>query len=131
MNAYYGEKVMDHFKNPRNIGEMDDADVVAQKGNPVCGDRMKLYLKIAGKGGKEYIKDISFQTLGCASAIATTSMLTELAKGKTLDEAYKINRDDIAKSLGGLPPIKMHCSVLSQEVLKSAIDKWRSKNEQK
>ena len=96
-----------------------------------CGDQMKLYLKIGKKEGKEYIKDISFQTLGCASAIATTSMLTELAKGKTLDEAYKINREDIAKSLGGLPPIKMHCSVLSQEVLKSAIDKWRSKNEQK
>jgi nitrogen fixation NifU-like protein len=127
MNAYYSEKVLDHFKNPRNMGEMEDADVVAQKGNPVCGDQMKLYLKIGKKDGKEYIKDVSFQTLGCASAIATTSILTELAKGKTLDEAYKIDRDDIAKALGGLPPIKMHCSVLSQEVLKDAIDKWRSK----
>lgn len=127
MNGYYSKKVLDHFKNPRNMGEMEDADVVAQKGNPVCGDQMKLYIKIGKKDGKEYIKDISFQTLGCASAIATTSILTELAKGKTLDEAYKIDRDDIAKALGGLPPIKMHCSVLSQEVLKDAIDKWRSK----
>lgn len=131
MNAYYSKKVLDHFKNPRNMGEMEDADVVAQKDNSICGDQMKLYLKIGKKNGKEYIKDISFQTLGCASAIASTSMLTELAKGKTLDEAYKINRDDIAKALGGLPPIKMHCSVLSQEVLREAINKWRLKNEQR
>ena len=122
----YSKKVMQHFRNPKNMGEMKNPDSFAQVGNPVCGDIMKLYLKIGkNQKGEEYIKDIKFQTLGCAAAIATTSALTQLAKGKTFKQALKINRNTIAKYLGGLPPIKMHCSVLSQEVLKKAIRKWQ------
>ncbi len=123
----YSKKVLDHFKNPRNMGTMKSPDAFAQAGNPVCGDVMKIYLKIDQKDGKDYIKDIKFQTLGCAAAIATTSVLTELAKGKELTKAEKIGKKDIAKSLGGLPPVKLHCSVLSQEVLVKAIKKWRKK----
>lgn len=125
----YSKKVLDHFQNPRNMGIMKNPDAFAQEGNPVCGDVMKIYLKIGKKQGKNYIKDIKFQTLGCAAAIATTSVLTEIAKGKFLSEAEKINKNDIAKALGGLPPVKLHCSVLSQDVLVKAIAKWR-KNEQ-
>ena len=120
----YSRKVMDHFLHPRNMGKMKNADVTAQVGNPVCGDVMKIYLKIGKKGGKEYIKDIKFQTLGCTAAIATSSMMTEMVKGKPLDQAAKISNQAIAQALGGLPPVKMHCSVLAQQVLKKAIEKW-------
>jgi len=123
----YNNKVLDHFKNPRNMGEMKDADVVGEYGNPVCGDLMFIYIKVANKDGKEIIEDISFQTFGCAAAIATSSMITELAKGKTLDEARKITRDDIATSLGGLPPQKLHCSNLAADALHDAIQKYYSK----
>ncbi len=123
----YSKKVLDHFKNPRNMGTMKNPDAFAQAGNPVCGDVMKIYLKIDKKDGKDYIKDIKFQTLGCVAAIATTSVLTEIAKGKKLSEAEKINKNDIVKSLGGLPAVKLHCSLLSQEVLVKAIKKWRKK----
>ncbi|MFX1389742.1 MAG: iron-sulfur cluster assembly scaffold protein [Promethearchaeota archaeon] len=123
----YSEKVMEHFKNPRNMGEMKNADAVGEYGNPTCGDLMTLYLKIKEKDGKEIIEDISFQTFGCAAAIATSSMITELAKGKTLDEALKITRDDVANSLGGLPPIKMHCSNLGTNALKLAVENYRKK----
>lgn len=118
---------MEHFKNPRNMGEMKNADAVGEYGNPTCGDLMTLYLKIKEKDGKEIIEDISFQTFGCAAAIATSSMITELAKGKTLDEALKITRDDVANSLGGLPPIKMHCSNLGTNALKLAVENYRKK----
>ena len=124
----YSEKVMEHFKNPHNMGEMKDADTVGIVGNKVCGDVMKIYLKIEKKKGKEVIKDITFQTYGCVSAIATTSATTDIAKGKTLDDAYRISRDDVAKSLDGLPPIKMHCSNLATEALQSAIDNYRKKS---
>ncbi|TFG17800.1 MAG: iron-sulfur cluster assembly scaffold protein [Promethearchaeota archaeon] len=123
----YNNKVLDHFKNPRNMGEMKEADVVGEYGNPVCGDLMFIYIKVANKNGKDIIKDISFQTFGCAAAIATSSMITELAKGKTLDEARKITRDDIATSLGGLPPQKLHCSNLAADALHNAIQKYYSK----
>ncbi|MFX1496081.1 MAG: Fe-S cluster assembly scaffold protein NifU [Promethearchaeota archaeon] len=123
----YSEKVMDHFKNPRNMGEMKNADAIGQYGNPVCGDLMYIYIKVKEEGGNEIIEDISFQTFGCAAAIATSSMITELAKGKSLDEAYKITRDDVASSLDGLPPIKLHCSNLAADALHDAIEKYRKK----
>ena len=118
---------MDHFRNPRNMGEMKDADAIGEVGNPVCGDLMYIYIKVKEKDGKEIIDDISFQTFGCAAAIATSSMITELAKNKTLEEAIKITRDDIAGSLDGLPPIKMHCSNLASDGLKNAIKKYYEK----
>jgi nitrogen fixation NifU-like protein len=120
----YSDKVMDHFKNPRNIGEMEDADAIGEFGNPICGDLMFIYIKVREKEGKKIIDDISFQTFGCAAAIATSSMITELAKGKTLEEANKITRDDVADSLGGLPPIKLHCSNLAADALHDAIKKY-------
>ena len=113
------------------MGTMKNPDAFAQAGNPVCGDVMKIYLKIDQKDGKDYIKDIKFQTLGCAAAIATSSMMTGIVKGKTLTEAEKINKNDIVKSLGGLPAVKLHCSLLSQEVLVKAIKKWRKNEKEK
>ena len=114
---------MEHFKNPHNMGEMEDADAVGEHGNPVCGDLMYIYIKV--KDNK--INDISFQTFGCAAAIATSSMVTELAKGKTLDEALNITRNDVADALDGLPPIKLHCSNLAADALHDAIRKYREK----
>ena len=119
----YTEKVMDHFMNPRNMGEMDDADGVGEVGNPTCGDMMKLYIKVE----KGILKDIKFQTFGCGAAIATSSMITEMAIGKTLDEALALNRDDVTKELDGLPPIKLHCSNLAADALKAAIEDYKKK----
>jgi nitrogen fixation protein NifU and related proteins len=119
----YSEKVMDHFMNPRNVGEMKDADGVGEVGNPTCGDLMKIYIKVKDN----VITDIKFQTFGCGAAIATSSMVTEMAKGKTLDEAIKLTRNDVADSLDGLPPIKMHCSNLAADALKAAIEDYRKK----
>ena len=116
---------MEHFKNPRNMGEMKDADSVGEFGNPICGDLMYIYIKVKEENGQELIDNISFQTFGCAAAIATSSMITELAKGKTLEDASNISRDDIAESLDGLPPIKLHCSNLAADALKDAIKKYR------
>lgn len=118
---------MDHFRNPRNMGEMKDADAVGEYGNPTCGDLMYIYIKVKESNGQKIIDDISFQTFGCAAAIATSSMITEIAKGKPLEEAVKITRDDIANSLDGLPPIKLHCSNLAADALKDAIKKYREK----
>ena len=123
----YSKEVLEHFSNPRNMGEIKNPDAVGEMGNPTCGDVMKIYLKVEGKKGHEKIEDIKFQTMGCAAAIATSSMITELAKGKTLDEAEKITNADVASSLKGLPPIKMHCSNLAADVLKIAIKNWRGK----
>jgi nitrogen fixation NifU-like protein len=123
----YSDKVLDHFKNPRNMGEMKDADSIGEYGNPVCGDLMFIYIKVCKRDGEEIINDISFQTFGCAAAIATSSMITELAKGKTLHEAKAITRDDIADSLGGLPPQKLHCSNLAADALHDAIQKYYAK----
>lgn len=111
---------MEHFRNPRNMGEMQDADAVGEHGNPTCGDLMYIYIKVED----DKIEDITFQTFGCAAAIATSSMVTELAKGKTLDEAMKITRNDVAEELDGLPPIKMHCSNLAADALHDAINKY-------
>lgn len=118
---------MEHFRNPRNMGEMQDPDSVGEVGNPVCGDLMYIYIKVKEENGEEIIDDISFQTFGCAAAIATSSMVTELAKGKTLEEANKISRDDVADSLDGLPPIKLHCSNLAADGLRDAIKKYKDK----
>lgn len=123
-SALYTQKVMDHFMNPHNMGEIKDADAIGEAGNPVCGDVMYLYLKV--KDNK--ITDIKFKTLGCAAAIATSSMVTDIAKGKTLEEALKITNKEVAQELGGLPAVKMHCSVLAQQALKNAIDNYYKKH---
>jgi len=122
----YSEILMDHFKNPRNQGELKNPDGVGEVGNPVCGDMMKIYIKVAkNKKGEEIIKDIKFQTLGCGAAIASSSMLTELAKGKTIKDALKITREQIADKLGGMPKEKIHCSVLAAAGLKKAVADYR------
>ncbi len=119
----YSEKVMDHFMNPRNVGEMPDADGVGMEGNPTCGDAMQLYIKIED----DKIVDAKFRTFGCGAAIAVSSMITEMIKGKTLDEALSISKEAVAQELGGLPPQKMHCSNLGADALKKAIEDYRSK----
>ena len=119
----YSEKVLDHFRNPRNVGEIEDADGVGTVGNPVCGDMMSIYIKVED----DRIADVKFRTFGCGAAIATTSMTTELAKGKTLDEAMEITRQDVADELGGLPPVKMHCSNLAADALHEAIKDYKKK----
>jgi nitrogen fixation NifU-like protein len=119
----YSEKVLDHFKNPRNVGEIEDADGVGTVGNPVCGDMMSVYIKVKD----DRIEDVKFKTFGCGAAIATTSMTTELAKGKTLDEAMKITREKVADELDGLPPVKMHCSNLAADALHEAVKDYRKK----
>jgi nitrogen fixation NifU-like protein len=122
MTIKYSKKVIKEFTNPKNIGEIKNPDGVGKIGNPVCGDVMWLYIKVGKNNkGEKIIRDIKFKTFGCAAAIATSSMITQLAKGKTLDEAEKITRNDIAESLKGLPPIKMHCSNLASDALKKAI----------
>jgi nitrogen fixation NifU-like protein len=124
----YSKKVIEHFTHPKNQGIIKNADGVGMVGNPTCGDLMKIYLKIKKDNkGEETIGDIKFETLGCASAIATSSMITEIAKGKTLEDAKKISRDDVAEALEGLPPIKMHCSNLAADALKEAIEDYRKK----
>ncbi len=119
----YSKKVLAHFADPHNVGTMDDADGVGEVGNPVCGDVMKIYIKVKD----DRIDDIKFQTLGCGAAIATSSMVTDLAKGKTLDEALTISRDSVASELDGLPPAKMHCSNLAADALHAAIADYRRK----
>jgi len=127
-NLNYSKEVMKNFMNPKNMGEIKNPDGVGKVGNPSCGDIMYVYIKVnRDKKGKETIKDIKFKTFGCAAAIATSSMITQLAKGRDLDSAQKITRDEVAKKLKGLPPIKMHCSNLASDALKSAIKDYRSK----
>lgn len=121
----YSEKVLEHFKNPKNVGEMKDADGMGTVGNPVCGDMMSMYIKVKD----DKIEDISFKTFGCGAAIATSSMTTELAKGKTLDEAMGITRKDVAEALDGLPPVKMHCSNLAADALHEAIKNYKEMKE--
>jgi nitrogen fixation NifU-like protein len=115
----YSEKVMEHFQNPRNMGEIEDPDGVGDVGNPKCGDMMRLTLKI--DPGTQTITDIKFKTFGCGAAIATSSMITELVKGKTLDEALQVSNKTVVEALGGLPPVKMHCSVLAEQGIAAAI----------
>ena len=122
----YSDILMDHFKNPRNQGEIKDADGVGEVGNPVCGDMMKIYIMVGENDkGEEFLRDIKFQTLGCGAAIASSSMLTELAKGQKIDDALKISREQIAEKLGGLPKEKIHCSILAAEGLKKAVANYR------
>lgn len=123
----YSEQTMKHFRNPKNMGEIKNPDGVGEVGNLKCGDIMKIFIKVEKRAGREYIADIKFQTLGCAAAIASSSMMTELAKGKSLDEAEKITRDDINDSLGKLPAQKYHCSILSAEAIHKAIEDYKSK----
>ncbi|MDD1774676.1 MAG: Fe-S cluster assembly scaffold protein NifU [Methanobacterium sp.] len=123
----YSEKVMDHFSNPRNVGEIEDADGVGTVGNPVCGDLMTIYIKVKDN----IIEDVKFKTFGCGAAIATSSMVTELAMGKTIEEALNITRNDVANELEGLPPVKMHCSNLAADALHAAIDDYKKKLSEK
>ena len=122
-NISYNGKVLEHFQNPHNMGNMDNPDAEATVGNPQCGDVMKIMLKI----NEDKIKDIKFQTMGCVAAIATSSMATDLAKGKTLEEAKKITNTDVAKALGELPPIKIHCSNLAADALRKAIENFENR----
>ncbi|MFH1259197.1 MAG: Fe-S cluster assembly scaffold protein NifU [Elusimicrobiota bacterium] len=120
----YSTKMMDYFQNPRNVGEIPDADGVGTVGNPVCGDIMRLYIKV----DKGIITEAKFKTFGCGAAIATSSMVTEMVKGKPLEDALKISNKAVAEALGGLPPIKMHCSVLAEQALRAAIDDYLAKS---
>ncbi|MFX1514234.1 MAG: Fe-S cluster assembly scaffold protein NifU [Promethearchaeota archaeon] len=123
----YSDKVMEHFRNPRNMGEIESPDGVGEVGNPQCGDLMKITIRVSNNR----LVDIKFKTFGCGAAIATSSMVTELAKGKTLEEALRITRDDVAESLDGLPPIKMHCSNLAAEGLHAAIKDYNERHKEK
>ena len=123
----YSEKVMQHFKKPQNMGEIPDADGVGSVGNPTCGDLMTMYIKVKDNR----LEDVKFKTYGCGAAIATSSMTTELAKGKTIDEAMQISRASVADSLGGLPPVKMHCSNLAADALHAAIEDYQKKQTSK
>lgn len=128
-NTQYNQKIIDHFTHPHNVGEIKDADGTGEVGNPMCGDMMKLTIKVGkDKKNQDIIEDVKFKTYGCAAAIATSSMVTDMAMGKTLDEAIKITRQDVAEELGGLPEIKMHCSNLAADALKKAIEDYRSKS---
>ncbi len=123
----YSDKVMDHFENPRNVGEIENADGLGTVGNPECGDIMKLTIKIEDN----VIKDIKFKTFGCGAAIATSSMVTELVKGKGLEEAENVSNDTVAEALDGLPPVKMHCSNLAADALHAAIEDYKKKQAEK
>lgn len=131
MKQMYSEAVFEHFRNPRNMGEMGNPDGVATVGNPVCGDIMRMYIKVGKRKRRlkfeNFIKDIKFQTLGCAAAIATSSVMTTLAKGKSLKEAEKISNQDVVRALGGLPGMKKHCSVLAAEAIGKAIEDYRKR----
>ncbi len=125
VQSQYSTKVMDHVKNPRNVGEMENPDGIGHVGNPVCGDIMELYIKVKDN----VITDATFKTFGCGAAIATSSMVTEMVKGKTIEEALKISNKAVTEALGGLPKIKMHCSVLAEEALQLAIEDYLKKKE--
>ena len=120
----YSDKVMDHFTNPRNVGEIPDANAVGRVGNPTCGDIMQIFLKIEN----DIVVDAKFKTFGCGAAIATSSMATEMVKGKTLDEALALTNKAVAEALDGLPPVKMHCSVLAEEAIHAAIKDYKEKH---
>ena len=125
--SLYNDKVMEHFRNPRNVGEMENPDGVGRVGDPVCGDVMELYIKV--KDG--IIVDAKFKTFGCAAAIATSSMVTDMVKGKSVEEALKISNKAVVEALDGLPPAKMHCSVLAEDALKAAIEDYLNKSKER
>ncbi|MFH0779498.1 MAG: iron-sulfur cluster assembly scaffold protein [Parcubacteria group bacterium] len=125
----YSKELMEHFQSPHNQGKIEDADAIGEVGNIKCGDIMKIYLKVGkNKKGEDFIKNIKFETLGCAAAIAATSVLTDLAKGKTFKQALAITKDDIVKVLKNVPPIKYHCSILAEEALRKAIEEYEKTN---
>ncbi|MCK4471719.1 MAG: Fe-S cluster assembly scaffold protein NifU [Anaerolineae bacterium] len=121
--GWYSEKVLEHYQNPRNLGEIENADGVGMVGNPVCGDMMKITIKVRD----DRIEDVKFKTFGCGAAIATTSMVTELVKGKMLEEALQVTNQDVVEALDGLPPVKVHCSLLAEEAIKAAIEDYRDR----
>jgi nitrogen fixation NifU-like protein len=121
--GWYSEKVLDHYQNPRNMGEIENADGVGTVGNPVCGDMMRITIRVRD----DRIEDVKFKTFGCGAAIATTSMVTELVKGKTLGEALQVTNRDVVEALDGLPPIKQHCSLLAEEAIKAAIEDYQGR----
>lgn len=123
----YSQTVMDHFRNPHNVGKMENPSGVGKVGNPQCGDEMVIYIKIENN----VIVDVSFETFGCVAAIASSSMTTDMIKGKTIEEALALSNKDVADKLGGLPPVKMHCSVLAEEGIKAAIEDYRKREEEK
>ena len=123
ITSEYTEKVMDHYENPRNVGVVENANGIGVVGNPACGDVMKLTIRVENNK----IVDVKFKTFGCGAAIATSSMVTEMVKGKSIEEAVQISNKTVAEALGGLPKVKMHCSVLAEDALRAAIDDWRSK----
>jgi nitrogen fixation NifU-like protein len=123
----YSDKVMEHFANPHNMGELKDANAIGEVGNAQCGDIMRMYLKIED----DVIKDASFKTFGCCAAIASSSVSTDMLKGKTIDEALKIKNSDVVRELDGLPPVKIHCSVLAEEAIQKAIENYRSEQQDK
>jgi nitrogen fixation protein NifU and related proteins len=130
MTLQYSKEVMKNFTHPKNMGEIKNPDGIGKVGNPTCGDIMQVYIQVVkDKDKKEHIKDIKFKTFGCAAAIATSSMVTQLAKGKTIDEAKKIKYEDVMKSLGGLPRVKVHCSMMAQEALNAAIKDYKNKKD--
>ena len=123
--SMYSEKVMEHFNNPRNVGEIENADGIGEVGNPMCGDMMTFFIRVDEDG---HLSDIKFKTFGCGAAIAVSSMVSEMARGKTVDDALAISRDDVARELGGLPDLKMHCSNLGADALRKAIEDYRQRN---
>ncbi len=124
----YGDKVMEHFRNPHNFGELKDADAVGKVGNPTCGDLMWIYIKVGkNEKGEEIISDITFKTFGCVAAIANSSILTDMVKGWTLEKAEKVSKEDLLKEMDGVPPIKIHCSILAADGVKAAIKEYREK----
>ena len=124
MSSVYNEKVMEHFENPRNVGKLENADGVGEVGNATCGDIMRIYIKV---DDEERISDIRFQTFGCGAAVATSSIVTEIARGMKIDEAMVLNNQDVADSLGGLPAVKLHCSNLAADALHAAIEDYKSR----
>lgn len=124
----YNPKIVEHFLNPRNVGEIADADGVGTVGHPACGDILRIYIKVEAQDGRPVIAQAKFKTFGCTTAIATSSIATELIKGKTVEEALAITNEDVAQALGGLPPIKMHCSVLAHDALKAALGDYYKKS---
>jgi len=123
----YSETVIEHFMNPRNVGVIEDADGVGYEGNPICGDTMEVFIRVASVNGAERITDIKFRTFGCGAAIASSSIATEMVKGRTLEEAERLTDGEIIEALGGLPPLKVHCSLLATAALKRAIEDYRQK----
>ncbi len=124
----YNPKIVEHFMNPRNVGEIPDADGIGTVGHPSCGDIVRIYIKVEAEGGKNVIRDAKFKTFGCTTAIATSSIATELIKGKTIDQALAMKNEEVAEALGGLPPIKMHCSVLAEDAIKAAVGDYFKKH---